>query len=281
MYIFDRSREIVGYSVWPWDSIYTPVVGCFRDGRLVQTSACDLLPQQGMGGPRHAWWFRMRVDPDTRFRLESGDPSVRLMRLEDGAAVPAAFAVETEPHPLRRVEELVAHVAAVDVLPLVGFTGFVAAPVTHQLAVLYLDVLGRRVDEGGIASYLPRMELGMTIFQVRDEMMRSEEFRNREITVSSRVGSLVTSPIWNELRKAEPLGEWRRPLSKVRVSAYRDLDDDAFVRALHRDTHGHEADEAAVEWLLEGALDHGRDWIASVLVRDAAQGGVYTDFATH
>lgn len=280
MYIFDRSREIVGYSVWPWDSIYTPVIGCYRDGRLVKVAPCALVPQPGMAGPRHAWWFRMRVDPDTRFRLESGDPSVRLLRMEDGVAVPPGFAIETEPNPLRRVEELVAHTGDGQAVPLTGFTGFVAAPATHQLSVLYLDLLGRNVDPSAIGSYLPRMEMGMTVLQVRDEIMESEEFRSRELTLSDRIGSIVTSPMWNTLRQAEPLGEWRRPLRAVRMSAYRDMDDDGFVRSLHRDCFGYDADEAAVAWLLDGAVTHGREWIATVLIRDAATGGTYTDFAT-
>lgn len=280
MFIFDRSREIVGYSFWPYDSIYTPVVGCFRDGRMVAVSPCNLMPQSGpLPGPRHAWWFRMRVDPETRFRLESGDPSVKLLRLEDGAHVPPAFAVEADANPLRRVEELVSHTPATQPVALTGFASFAAAPVTHQLEVAYLDVLGRRTDPGAYDAYLPRMETGFTILQLRDELMLSDEFRNRHVAVSDRVGALITSPMWSELAASEPLGEWRRPLRRIRVSDYDGLDDDAFVRRLQSDCHGQEPHPSDMPWLLEVTRSEGREWLASVMVRDSAQGGTYSDFA--
>jgi len=278
MFIVDENREIVGYSAWPWDSVYTPMVGCFRDGQLVATAACDLLPQPGLDGPEHAWWFRIRVDRETTARLEQGDMAVRIMRLEDGVLLQPAFAVKPRGQRALRVEELVALGASADTTPLTGFTAFLKAPVAHQLGALYLDVLGRGIDPSGLAHYRTRLATGTSILQVRADLIRGGEFQGRSITVSSRIGSLITAPIWSELLEREPIGETQTPMPEIRLSRYRDLDDAAFIRALHRDCFGKEVDDGTAAWLTDG-IGKGREWVASVLVRDAARANLLTDFA--
>jgi hypothetical protein len=278
MFILDENRELVGYSFWPWDSVYTPVVGCFVNGRLVETAPCDLLPQPGLDGAEHAWWFRMRVGADLGTRIEQGDSSIRIMRLEDGALLRPAFAVEAPERALLRAEELVTLASTVDAVPLTGFTAFLQAPLAHQLAILYLDVLGRQIDPSGHQAYLAELEAGMPILQLRGQMLRDSEFRGRNITLSNRLGSLLTSPIWTELLDADPIGEDRPSLATIRLSRYEQLDDEAFLRAFHQDCYGREVDDDTAAWMAAG-IGKGRAWIASVMVRDAARANIFTDFA--
>jgi hypothetical protein len=280
MFILDERRDVVGYSSWPWDSVYTPVVGCFEDGRLVETATCDLLPQPGLDGPEHAWWFRMHLDPALTAKIERGDTSVRIMRLEDGILLQPAFPVAAADQAVLRVEELVARASTVGAVALTGFTAFLRTPLSHQLSILYLDVLGRQIDPGGHATYLARLEAGMSILQLRAQVLRDGEFRGRHITMTNRLGSLLTSPIWTEIVDAEPVGAERPVLPEIRLSRYRDLDDQAFLRALHRDCFARDVDEGTATWFAD-SIGKGREWVASVLVRDAARANIFTDFAAN
>ena len=277
MFVVDRNNELVGYSEWPWDSLYAPVVGCFVDGRLQAIAVCDHEPQQKVriGGPPHRIWFRMRVRTETREALEAGDKSAVLLRLEDGAPVPRVGQDAEAEQRLRSVEEIVSRAPAQQRVPLDGFETFIGAPASHRLDVTFLDYLNRLPDPVARVRYLDQMEQGMSILQVRNDVMNSEEFRERGLTISDRIGALITSPMWRTLEQFEPLGERRPRVREIRMSDYADMSDLDFVSAFHVECHGDEASEATRVGLAGLASARGRAIVASLFIRDAANGGQF------
>ena len=278
MYVLDRNKDIVGYSMWPWDDLYAPVIGLYRNGRLLSYAICDLLPQDvRLEGPGQRCWFRLRADQDARHALEDDDPSVRLMRMEDG--------VEIRPSGARAGERVIRSRHAVDVFlsqtsvmgaSLDGFASFLEAPLMHQLDIIFLDVLNRLPDPEARHHYGIALDTGgMSVLAARAIVMDSAEFRERNITISDRVGSLITSPLWHELREAEPLGERRTALPAIRMSRYAELSDEDFVRAIHADCHGDAPSDEATQRLAAIAGGQGRAEVATLLVRDAASVGAF------
>jgi hypothetical protein len=278
MFVVDRNKELVGFSHWLWDNLYAPVVGCFERGRLVTVATCNREPQRvPLSGPRHRHWFRMRVKGELREAIETGDSSVVLLRLEDGAPIRQADRPVAD-MPFLRVEDLMSRVSRQPHGALDGFPAFIKAPVRHQLDVVFLDYLNRLPDPQARDHYLAQMDLGMSILEVREHVMRGEEFWARGLTVSDAPGSLISSPMWKSLAAAEPLGLVRPNVRQIRVSAYAELSDEDFVRAAHRDCHGDEPSQDGIVGLSEATREHGRGFVASLLVRDAANGGIFYEF---
>lgn len=279
MFVVDRNRELVGYSAWTWDSLYAPVVGCYHHGRLIAHAVCDQEWQDiGLDGPKQRWWFRMRVASDVRQALEDRDPAVRLLRMEDGE--PVAFAGppgrDASSRRAWRIEEFLSFTSRRDAR-LDGFTAFLSAPLLHQLDILFLDILNRLPDPEARAHYGERMESGESVFRLRGFLLDSEEFTNRRITVSDRVGSLITSSMWHDLAAAEALGTRRSPLRQLRMTDYAALSDEEFATRIHLDCHGDEPSDIARDNFAALAASEGRLLVASLLVRDAAHGGRFYD----
>lgn len=275
MYAIDRDGAVVGYSPWAWDPLYSPIVGCFRAGRLQTFAECHLRPVKGMAGPAQPCWFRMVLDPADRISLEFGDRSVQLMRLEDGLVIEPLDPPEMERVGQIRVEDFLIRSSGQGQIKLDGFPSFVSAPMMHRTMVLFLDLLGRLPDPTAAQGYTRAMEGGMSLFDVRREIMNSQEFRDRRISVSDRIGSLMTSGMWNELKRMEPLGERRRALPRFNMGLYVDLGDRAFARAAHLAIHGDEATEAALDGMVTQIELNGRHHLASLMIRDAAAGRRY------
>ena len=272
-YTLDRAGAVVGHSEWTWDFIYTPIVGCFINGRLEAWAECDREPLGGLQGPSSRCWFRMELGGDVHARLGAGDPSVRIKRLEDGRSLEADRPFEAMEIRRWRIEDFLAQDEQSGLIPLWGYIAFLAAPSAHKTDILFLDVLGRLPDPDGRRGYAEAVDRGVSLFDLRREMMRSEEFSARGVTISDRVGALMTSPIWNHLRPMEALGERRRGVPQLRLASYADHTDAEFVEQVYIDCHGHKPTADAVGEMTKNAELHGRRFVAGLLLRDASIGG--------
>lgn len=270
MFTIDLSGDLVGYSVWEADPYYSPLVGCYCDGRLEYIAACDRPPERvALDGPAQRYWFRMPVSNRARDLLKAGDPRARVLRCED--ALPLAME-GAEPQPVRHVDDFLT-MASRSTMALTGFPAFLAAPAVHQLDILFLDFLGRLPDPAAREHYLDKLNSGWTPLGLRTELLQSEEFRLRRAKVSRRLGALVTSPIWWLLADAEPLGESRRPLRQYRLDDYAHTSDEAFVATFRDLCPSPYNDDAEPQELERLCREQGREALAGTLIREAAVEG--------
>lgn len=275
MFTIDLNGDLVGYSIWDADPYYSPLVGCYSDGRLEHVAACDRLPERvGLDGPTQRCWFRMAVSSHARELLTAGDPRVRVLRCED--AMPLTMAGAT-PQPVRHVDDFLT-IASRSRTHLTGFPAFLAAPAIHQLDILFLDYLDRLPDPAAREHYLDKLNSGWTCLSLRSELLQSEEFRLRRMMVSRRLGALVTSPIWSLLDKAEALGETGVALREYRLSNDEQGSDDVFVASL-RDLFC-DTCKIDTEELQTYCREHGREALATMLIREAAVQGRFVVLAT-
>lgn len=277
MYAFDRQGRLVGYARWPWDVLYFPQVGCFRSGRLQAVAECNLTPVLGLPGPAERCWFAMALDPDIKTLLEAGDPSVQIMRLEDGAVIAPMLPPEQDRSRTMRVEDLLTRSSNPAAYDLSGFVSFLTIPIAHKVAIVFLDMLGRMPDPEAHHSYGRQMAGGMSLFVLRRLLVESAEFRERTITSSERPGSLMTSALWKDFRTREVLAQRRQPLRQLKLAAYADASDEDFVSKLHVDIHGDLPAADAIASLASLAASQGRGHVAGLLVRDAALSGYFLE----
>jgi hypothetical protein len=282
MFAISPGGELVGYSEWPWDRLYAPVVGCFASGRLQAIAVCDEEPQRvGLKGPPIRCWFRMRVAPDILRKLTAEDPDVQLGRLEDGAPVKRAGgqgAVTPDRSRLIRVEDLLSGGEAFRPTTLDGFPTLLTAPVPQQVDCMYLDILGRPVDPGGYGNYGVQVENGqLSLLQLRKALMASEEFVNRRVTIAERVGALVTSHMWLEFSSLDSPGQRFRPLPAFRISDYASLDTEGFVSICYELLLSRVVDPVGMAHYSYMAENEGRLAVAVELSREAAHRGVFLD----
>ena len=278
MFVIDRNREVVGFSRWPWGSLYEPFVGCFHNGRLVSRAIANQAYQLvGLDGPLERWWFRMALEPEVRLLLEQGDPSVVILRLEDAEVIPPARPTPYERIRPLRFEEFLSYTSSHRHDDLTGFGTFLEAPLSHQLDVLYLDLFGRDVDPPARLALSERLNEGESILSIRSQLFLSEELMLRGVRPSTRVGSLTTSALWKVLRAVDPLGErWSR-LPSIRLSEYEDQSTFDFVRRFFQLCMARTAEPETHRRLVELADEHGRAFMASITVRDAATTGAFFD----
>ncbi len=310
-FAFGPADELIGYSLWPWDSLYRPVVGLFVGGRLSGHAVCDLTrpvfmpvvavtlqarairklrgvritPQPiALEGPDAPCWFRMIVAPEIVGRLRQGDPTVRLARLEDGEAVVwAERRVEapgaTPPSGPLTVEALLALKSAEPPrTPLDGFPAFAETPFTHQLDITFVELLRRLPDPPAREGYLPQLQSGaITLFDLRRMVMESEEFRARRIGLQDRVGALYTSTLWHDLANWPTLAARARRPVVFCIDGLQDRSDTAFVDAAYKVFLDREPDEAGRAHYLHVAATSGRRAVAVELGRWARLRGETVD----
>ncbi len=234
--------DVVGYSVWPFDPLYRPVVGLFDDMKLVGHAICHLkrpgrpripgrlllrvarrlgllerlLVPVPLEGPSDDYWFSMSPGPTLSARLRRGDPTLRLARLEDGAELTLAGRKITVSAGPRTVEQLLQLPDGTASTSLDGFPWLLQAPYEHQLEVVYLDVLGRAPDENAYRDYQPELESRTwSAADLRRTLLASEEFRLRPLTSNDRVGAFTTSRLWKSLSEARVPGCPPRPHSEA------------------------------------------------------------------
>lgn len=274
MYTVDPSGDLVGYSAWPWDPVYAPVVGCFVEGRLKHVAPCDLQPQEaGIEGPEGRCWFRMPVEGGLARMIEADRGSVALMRLEDGE--PVRFRQEGAPEPKSRSVEEIALLGRGPARPQDGFASFLTLPVAYQLEVVFLDLLRRWPDPQARVAYLEALSDGrLTVLQVRNQLMQSSEFWAREFGLGQRVGGLLTAGVWKSLTQQGLLVESYRPLKPFRVASHAELPTPDYVSLLYRTFLGREADPAGLKHYSYVADAQGRAAVALELSREAAHRGL-------
>ena len=238
LFIVLPHQGLAGYSVWPHDALYRPVVGLFDGLKLVEHAVCDqhrpgtprvpsrlllrvarrlrveakLLTPVPLEGPAQNYWFTLDPAPTLLDRLGRGDPSLRVARLEDGAELATARMKAAAAGRRRTVEDLLrlpdrAHPAGLD-----GFPFLMETPCEQMLEVSYLDILGRMPDENAFRDYLPLLQSGAWSFSdLRRVLLASKEFRTRPLTSNDRVGHYLTSGLWGTLSQAHVPG---RPIER-------------------------------------------------------------------
>ena len=312
MFTLLSSDAVVGYSVWPWDRLYTPVVGCFVSGALVATAACDLekmnlgappsmaflarvrrrvmrelgrpvaLPPPPMDGPSDRVWFRMAVAPKVAARLRAGDPAVRIERLEDGALVPAFHPAASPAAESRRgrapVEVLLDAPEGDRPERLDGFAAFLTAPPLHQLEVAFFEYLRRLPETGARRGYLPRLESGeITVLDLRRFILESDEFKARRVGYGARLGAALTSGTWNRLKALPTLNDGHRPLKPFALAEWDGRPTSEFVAHAYDTLLGRPADPGGLAHYVHVSDTEGRRATAEQLSRWAACRGVFVE----
>ncbi len=253
-YLTLPTGEFVGYSVWPHDPLYRPVVGLFLHGRLAAHALCELerpvltaslsrsLPARvlrrlrlsrprstdvPLAGPARRCWFLIRPDATLLQRLLRRDPAVTVARLEDGERLADADpeARPTPPPQTWTVERLLELADAAPARGLDGFPALIAAEPRRQLDALYMDLLGRAPDPEAHRNYLPELESGAwSVFDLQRTLLGSDEFGRRSIGLQDRVGAMITSELWTRLAEAEdvapPLPASDRPAPTPRPQSH-------------------------------------------------------------
>ncbi len=310
MFTLLPSDEVVGWSAWPWDRLYTPVVGCFVSGALVATAACDLekigtgappsmafhararrrllrelgrpapLPPPPMDGPSDRVWFRMAVDSAVAARLRAGDPAVRIERLEDGALVPN-FHAPASADEMRRgapVEVLLDAPEGEQPERLDGFAAFLTAPPLHQLEVAFFEYLRRLPETGARRGYLPKLESGeITVLDLRRFILESDEFKARRVGYGARLGASLTSGVWNRLKALPTLNDGHRPLAPFALAEWEGRPTADFVQHAYQTLLGRPADSGGLAHYVHVSDVQGRAAAARELSRWAACRGVFVE----
>ena len=230
--------EVVGYSVWPYDPLYKPMVGLFDNISLVGHALCNqkrpgsprirsrllvrlarrlgplakLLAPVALEGPAQSVWFSFDPGPGLAARLRDRDPTLRMARMEDGAGLIHAGRKGAIQAGVRTVEHLLRLPDRSGVQVLDGYPSLLQAPYQQQLEAIYLDLLGRLPDDDAYRDYQPRLERGAwTLVQLQKAILASQEFKERPLTSNDRVGALITSHLWVPLLEARVPGDPKRP----------------------------------------------------------------------
>jgi len=181
-------RRVVGWAFLPFDFHQTVLVNVYHQGRLI---ACTLAnrtrPADVAAAPRYSWfeiiWSDWQVSL-TRAQIAE----LTVQRGEDGrlwqdardrsscpVGVDALAAAELfDELPVEPVPSALHRLSAQDIVQL-----------------YYLDYLGRPADSGGLRGHVGALEQdAVTIDDFRYQLLRSEEFRNREVRAHDRLGRM-------------------------------------------------------------------------------------------
>ena len=309
-FAFGPSDELIGYSQWPWDEVYRPVVGLFVGGRLSAHAVCELarpvfmpvvsrtLAARGLRklrriritpqpipleGPDTPCWFRLTVSAEIVARLKADDPTIRLARLEDGEPVAwadrrSAPAADRPAGPMTVEALLQLKSAEPPRAPLDGYRAFAEVPFSHQLDITFVELLRRLPDPPARDGYLPQLQSGaISLFDLRRMVMESEEFRARRIGLQDRVGALYTSTLWHDLARWPTLDARAHRPASFAIEPLRDRSDAEFVDIAYKVFLDREADEAGRAHYLHVAATEGRRAVAVELGRWARLRGEAVD----
>jgi hypothetical protein len=304
---------VVGYSVWPWDNLYAPVVGCFVDGVLQATAASNqhraslvtapltlrlrsrikrrVLFQLGrpipplpvadradLEGPDSPVWFRLDLPPATVDRLRAGDPAVRLERLEDAAVLSSAHTSTSVAAGVAAVESLLNEPESESASRLDGFSAFLTAPLQHQLEVAFVEYLRRLPEKEARDGYLTRLQSGQfSVLDLRGEILRSEEFKARRVGYGARLGASLTMSLWRTLQPIETLLEPHKPLASFAVAEFEGQPVDVFVATAFERMVDRPPKAAEVQRFSDLANSQGRHAVALELSRWGAGRGVFLE----
>jgi hypothetical protein len=197
--------RIRGYLSWPGNTLFRPSIGIFLQGRFRRSAPArfsDFVIDGGAGMVR--WGFDIAC-PEASAARQGAELHVTCLELgrvllhrpgRSGAAQP--------PPGIIGLDQLMAEARALMLpTPTDGFAEFLRLPVIDQIEILYTDILGRGVDELGLYARAEAIRANrITILDVRDELMGSDELRDRRVpTPDERVGHWCC---WSGLRDLAP-----------------------------------------------------------------------------
>jgi tetratricopeptide (TPR) repeat protein len=178
------TTRVIGWAFLSSDLHHTALVSVFRQGMLVAAGLANRTRPAGWSIGPEKYWYEIRLG----FR-EPELAKLIFQRGEDGVLSPNPLA---DDHALNFA----------DLLNADAFVGRESnQPVTTQLSnlsasaiihIYFLDYLGRPPDAHGLAVYQQSLERGwMSVDDFRSSLLRSDEFRNRRVRVSDRLGQSV------------------------------------------------------------------------------------------
>lgn len=213
---------ITGWMSWPEDPIYRPVVGLFEHGSLraavptfrnrqaisgeASVAAEDLRKTPASFVPRSSWICAFDLDVGhIGGKVHLRDISV--VCLETGQVLyPELSPLDPDNRSeILEIDDIITRALCLQEPPDVsGFNDYLSLPTRDQLAVLYLAILGRPIDAGGLETFdaeLTAKGATTTILDIRDRMIASPEFAKREISIYERVGLWI---VWGGLCEVVP-----------------------------------------------------------------------------
>ena len=215
-----RSGVLEGWLAWPDDTLFRPSIGIFQEERLIEVVRT-----------RRVWCEERGLEPQylCRFRKEKFDPAkltgageVSITCLERGEVM----------HHFPAQSEAVSKTISIDAIRRMaqsantatgtsGFVSFLKLPLLDQLQILYLDLLRRPVEPSAVKMRHVSIAKGdVTILDIRDEILDSEEFRGRE--QQSREQQIGFWCVWEGLNDVPMAGMARpdRPGESAVASAF-------------------------------------------------------------
>jgi hypothetical protein len=187
-WLVGKDGAVRGDFAWPHDEMFRPSLGLFAAGRLIATCAATRFRTHGTPAWRCEFAFQTPLE---------GRADLDVMCLESGEILVGPRDHQTGQSIVGLIRKL-----RLDAADLSGFSRFLRLPIADQIRLLYLDYLGRPADEIGFTHYVDVLSRGaMNILEVRDEIIASDEFLRRDLSISDRVGRC---PLWPGLHNLPP-----------------------------------------------------------------------------
>lgn len=190
-----------GWMSWAEDPFFRPTIGVFADRALRYILKTTRAPEHGR--LRAAEW---RCAFSVKFEAGFVPNQLQLTCLESGEIIYETERPETpDEEPAFDVDDVIALAARRrKKWDASGFRSFLSLSLSDQVQILYLDILNRYGDPEGLSRYVERVLAGMTVLDIRDEMLASEEFwsqRGKGFSIEERVGQWV---VWGGLTGVAP-----------------------------------------------------------------------------
>jgi hypothetical protein len=196
---------LTGAISWPHDPFFRPTVGIFQAQNLILTAPTFREPIERFDGTTE-WVCAFKV----RSPIQAGEPRkprLTITCLETGQILSGQAGFETDfatdGGQQLSIEDLLA-IGRQKRPPwsASGFQSFLELSIVDQIQLIYIDFLGREPDQSGLVYYTRGITSGAkTILDVRDEILSSEEFRERGLSPEERVGSWI---VWGGLTQSTP-----------------------------------------------------------------------------
>ena len=228
----EEFRSVVKLS-WPQDPLYRPTVGIFLDGTLEAVLPTTRVSPERANEPwpcAFSWntaWFSDKASKLTARCLETGAVIYRSKSNASGAHDKGII----EPSELVVLTE-----GSAQPLPCDGFLSFIELSLYDQIDFIYFCLLGRNADPVGLENHTRKVSSGeFTVLDVRDEILKSSEFREVGRQKASR--NFMHWIVWGGLAQAVPafalrsenrtpgaglveVGAFEDPIAPARLSKY-------------------------------------------------------------
>jgi hypothetical protein len=198
-----ESVPLSGLLRWPHDDFFRPTVGIFLNDTLVAAAPTFRTPVS-IGFGRTDWLCAYDAR-EAVSRLQAPPEAVALTCLETAELISAdnkpQFESSLQPKSRLDVDDLL-KLGRLKRRPLdaTGFTQFLQLSIVDQIQLLYIDFLRRDADPAAFSIRIERaLEGQLNILDLRDELVRSEEFRRTHRTLDERLGDWM---VWGGLELA-------------------------------------------------------------------------------